>query len=84
MPIQPYAGRHRALAGGCINPVRRSIATCLHAAGSSYARYVAASSSPSKKNVLLLYGERRLRFCLAQDFVDSRRDFLQKAGILCR
>jgi hypothetical protein len=57
---------------------------CLHAAGSSYARYVAASSSPSRKNVLLLYDERRLQFCLAQDFVDSSRDFLQKLGILCR
>ena len=40
----------------------------MRAFNSSYVRYVAASSSPSKKNVLLLYGERRFRFCLAQDF----------------
>jgi len=40
----------------------------MRAFNSSYVRYVAASSSPSKKNVLLLYGERRFRFCAAQDF----------------
>ena len=40
----------------------------MRAFNSSYVRYVAASSSPSKKNVLLLYGERRFGFCLAQDF----------------
>ena len=72
-------------AGRRLHPVRfGGVAMCLHAAGSSYARYVAASSSPSRKNVLLLYDERRLQFCLAQDFVDSSRDFLQKLGILCR
>jgi len=39
----------------------------MRAFNSSYVRYVAASS-PSKKNVLLLYGERCFHFCLAQDF----------------
>ena len=40
----------------------------MRAFNSSCVRYVAASSSPSKKNVILLYGERRFRFFLAQDF----------------
>jgi phosphoheptose isomerase len=49
-------------------PASAAICLCgegglLTAVGNDYA---------SKKNVLLLRGERRLRFCLPKDFLDSR------------